>query len=78
MSKNNISTILEFEIEDHTIHEMLLQKIVELFAMVRGFSLIRVWSEKLKQQIKKDTKEQNTYVERFTMLHTRINTVLIL
>ena len=37
----------EFEIEDHDIiHEALLQKIVELFVTVRGFSLASVWLEK--------------------------------
>jgi len=46
----------EFEIEDHGIHEALLQKIVELFVTVRGFSLASAWLEKFKQQIKKPTK----------------------
>jgi len=32
----------EFEIEDHGIHKVLLQKIVESFVTVRGFSLASV------------------------------------
>ena len=46
----------EFDIEDRDIHEALLQKIVELFVTVRGFSVASAWLEKFKQQIKKPTK----------------------
>ena len=48
---------------------------MELFVTVRGFSLASAWPEKFKQQIKKPTKVQKAYIERFTVLHTRINTV---
>jgi len=34
----------EFEIKDHGIHEALLQKIVEPFVTVRGFSLASVYA----------------------------------
>lgn len=45
----------DFEIDDHVIHEMLLNKIVELFITVRGFSLASGWLEKYKQCTKKPT-----------------------
>ena len=45
----------DFEIDDQTIHETLLHKIVELFFTVRGFSLASVWLEKYKQSTKKPT-----------------------
>ena len=47
----------EFDIEDHDIHEALLQKVVELFVAVRGFSLASAWLEKFKQKNKKPTKK---------------------
>ena len=40
----------DFEIDDYEIHEMLLQKIAELYVTVRGFSFASGWIEKYKQR----------------------------
>ena len=45
----------DFEIDDPMIHEILLNKIVELFLTIRGFSLASGWLEKYKQCTKKPT-----------------------
>jgi len=62
----------EFEIEDHGIHEV--QKIVESFVTVEGFSLASVYACGYRCSSNK-SKIIKAYVERFMMLHTRINTV---
>lgn len=45
----------DFEIDDQETHDTLLNKIVELFLTVRGFSMAGVWMEKYKQFAKKPT-----------------------
>ena len=50
----------DFEIDDHTIHEILLNKIVELFLTVRGFSLASGWLEKYKQCTKQPTQRMKS------------------
>ena len=45
----------DFEIDDYEIHEMLLQKIAELYVTVRGFSFASGWIEKYKQRTKQST-----------------------
>lgn len=45
----------DFEIDDEETCDILLNKIVELFLMVRGFSLAGVWMERYKQSAKRLT-----------------------
>ena len=45
----------DFEIDDHEIHEILLNKIAELYVTVHGFSYASGWLEKYKQRTKEST-----------------------
>ena len=45
----------DFEIDDQETHDLLLNRIVELFLTIRGFSLVGMWMEKYKQLAKKST-----------------------
>ena len=45
----------DFEFDDPMVHEVLLNKMVELFLTIRGFSLASGWLEKYKQCTKKPT-----------------------
>ena len=47
----------DFEIDDHEIHEVLLQKIADLYVTVRGFSFASGWIEKYKQRTKQSTQK---------------------
>ena len=47
----------DFEIDDHEVHTILLEKIVELYVTVRGFSLASGWFEQYKQRIKQSTEQ---------------------
>lgn len=53
-------TSADFEIDDQDTHNLLLNKIVELFLTVRGFSLAGVWMEKYKQLSKKSTQRSKS------------------
>lgn len=50
----------DFEIDDKDTHNLLLNKIVELFLTVRGFSLAGIWMEKYKQLSKKSTQRSKS------------------
>jgi len=45
----------DFEIDDQEIHDLLLEKIAELYVTVRGFSYASGWLEKYKQRTKQAT-----------------------
>ena len=45
----------DFEIDDCEVHTILLEKIVELYVTVRGFSLASDWLEQYKQHTKQST-----------------------
>ena len=45
----------DFEIDDYEVHGILLQKIVELYVTVCGFSLASCWLEWYKQRTKQST-----------------------
>ena len=45
----------DFEIDDREVHTILLEKIVELYVTVRGFSLASGWLEQYKQCTKQST-----------------------
>lgn len=45
----------DFEIDNHEVHAILLQKIVELYVTVRGFSVASGWLEQYKQHTKQST-----------------------
>ena len=45
----------DFEIDDNEVHGILLEKIVELYITVRGFSLASGWLEWYKQLMKQST-----------------------
>ena len=50
----------DFEIDDADTHSLLLNKIVELFLTVRGFSVAGMWMEKYKQLSKKSTQRSKS------------------
>ena len=45
----------DFEIDDQEIHDLLLEKIVELYVTVCGFSYANGWLEKYRQRTKQAT-----------------------
>ena len=47
--------VADFEIDSQEIHAILLQKIVELYVTVRGFSIASGWLEQYKQHTKHST-----------------------
>jgi len=49
-----------FEFDDREIHEVLLNKIAELYVTVRGFSYANGWLEKYKQRTKESTQKRKS------------------
>ena len=55
-----IITTADFEIDDEEVHEVLLEKIVELYITVREFSYASGWMEKFKKVTKQSTQQSKS------------------
>ena len=53
-------TTADFEINDEEAHEVLLEKIVELYITIRGFSYASGWTEKFKKVTKQSTQRSKS------------------
>ena len=56
-------TTADFDIDDHEIHDILLQMMVELYVTMRGFSYASSWMEKSKQSAKNILNDGKIYAK---------------